>query len=274
MSISRKKKSFVISIVLHIGILLTFIFGFESISTKFVFENSNKTDVVSAVVLGDTAKSKILPKVKPPEPIVVKEEPKLTQPKPILAPIEKDVIALKKPDDKKKLAEKKLLDDVKQKNIFGKDLLADIQKQTKKQKQLAQKKLQKQLQKTIQEQAEKTLRNQLMDESIKLQAIEAKETQGIVNKYIPLIEQAIREHWIIPTQANKKLYCKLMIRVAPGGMVLDVQVTKTSGDPSLDSSARAAVMKASPLPVPTEANAFESFRQFELRVKPETILEG
>ena len=76
----------------------------------------------------------------------------------------------------------------------------------------------------------------------------------------------------MPTQANKKLYCELMIRVAPGGMVLDVQVTKTSGDPSLDSSARAAVLKASPLPVPPDTAAFESFRQFVLKVKPENVL--
>jgi colicin import membrane protein len=65
-----------------------------------------------------------------------------------------------------------------------------------------------------------------------------------------------------------------MVRLGPGGVVLDVQTTKTSGDPSLDSSARAAVLKASPLPVPPNANDFEAFRQFVLKVKPENILTG
>ncbi|MCW5584401.1 MAG: cell envelope integrity protein TolA, partial [Gammaproteobacteria bacterium] len=97
---------------------------------------------------------------------------------------------------------------------------------------------------------------------------------GQVNKYKALILQAISEHWVIPTQANKHLYCELMIRVAPGGMVLEVQVTRTSGDPSLDSSARAAVLKASPLPVPSDPGVFEAFRQFVLKVKPENILDG
>jgi colicin import membrane protein len=57
-------------------------------------------------------------------------------------------------------------------------------------------------------------------------------------------------------------------------MVLDVQVTKTSGDPSLDSSARAAVLKASPLPVPSNPDEFDSFRQFALKVKPENIMDA
>lgn len=272
MSPAYDKKYFIISIVLHIGILLPFVLGLELPSTMFVFENTNKNDVISAVVLGDTAKSKVLPKIMPPPKPIVKPEPK-PEPKPVVAapikaPLEKDVIALKKPDDKKKLAEQKLLDAIKQKNIFGKDLLADIQKQTKKQKILAQKRLQTQFEKTLRDQAEQTLRQQLLNDEIKLQGIQSRQSQGEVNKYKALILQSISEHWIIPTQANKKLSCALMIRVAPGGMVLDVQVTKTSGDPSLDSSARAAVMKASPLPVPSDPGAFEAFRQFELKVKP------
>ena len=76
----------------------------------------------------------------------------------------------------------------------------------------------------------------------------------------------------MPTQVDKKLTCELMIRIAPGGMVLDVQVTKTSGDPSLDSSARIAVFKASPLPVPADPQAFAAFRQFILKVKPQNII--
>ena len=45
-----------------------------------------------------------------------------------------------------------------------------------------------------------------------------------------------------------------------------------SGDPALDSSARVAVMKASPLPVPSNSDDFEPFRQFILKVKPENVV--
>lgn len=273
------KKYFIFSIISHIGILLALVLGLDYTTALPVFENTNKNDVISAVVLGDTAKSKILPKQILPKPVQqppAKEEPK---PKPeeqaqAQAQVQKDVIALKKPVDKKKLAQQKALEAIKKQNIFGKDLLADIKKQTNKQKKIKQKQLQSQFQKTLLDQAEKSLRQQLLNEEIKLQGTQSRQSQGEVNKYKALILQAISEKWIIPTQANKRLFCELMIRVAPGGMVLDVQVTKTSGDPSLDSSARAAVLKASPLPVPSDPNDFNAFRQFVLKVKPENVLDS
>jgi colicin import membrane protein len=257
-----KSSYLLVSIIAHVVILLLFILSVESTTPLNVFENTNKQDVISAVVLGDTTKSKILP-----NPIVQslpkpKPEP---EPKPLPEPkkiepvnIKKEVIALK-PIKKIKVVELK-------------DLLADFEKQTKKQKKIKEKQLKTQFEKTIREQAEKSMRQQLLDEDIKLKGMQTRQAQGVVNKYKALIVQAISERWIVPMQANKKLYCELMIRLAPGGLVLDVQVTKSSGDPSLDSSARAAVLKASPLPVPREASAFEPFRQFELRVKPENIL--
>lgn len=268
-------KYFIVSIALHIVLLLVLILGFESSALLPVFENTNQTDVISAVVLGDTAKSKILPKqiAKKTPPAKPEPEKPIIKPKPVeKTPIEepkKDAIALEKPKKKVDLkkVEKKL-------DIFGKDLLADIKKQTEKEKKVSQKKLQDKFQKMVQEQAEKSLRQQLLNEDIKLQGTQSRQSQGEVNKYKALILQAISEHWIIPTQANKKLSCELIIRVAPGGMVLDVQVRKTSGDPSLDSSARAAVMKASPLPVPSDSSDFNAFRQFVLKVKPENILDG
>lgn len=269
----KDNKYFVYSIVTHVAVLLVLILGFDHTSTIPVFENTNKNDVISAVVLGDTSTSKILPTKTPtPTPTKVKEEPLSKPVTPVQAQVDKDVIALKKAVDKKKLAQQKALEAIKKQKIFGKDLLADIKKQKMKQK-MKQKELLSQFQKTLVEQSEKTLRQQLLNEQIKIQGTISRQAQGEVNKYKALIVQAISEKWIIPTQANKHLYTELMIRTAPGGMVLDVQVTKTSGDPSLDSSARAAVLKASPLPVPSDSNAFASFRQFVLKVKPENIMD-
>lgn len=270
----QKNNEYIIfSLILHAGLLLMLGLGLDHTSTIPVFENTNKNDVISAVVLGDVADSKILPKqptptiVQPP----VKEQPAPKPVKQVQAPVEKEVIPLKKAIDKKKLAQQKALEALKKPSLFGKDLLADIKKQNKKQKQ-KQKELQDQFKKTLTEQSEKTLRQQLLNENIKLQSAISAQTQGEVNKYKALIVQAISEKWIVPIQANKHLSTELMIRTAPGGMVLDVQVTKTSGDPSLDSSARAAVLKASPLPVPSDASAFAAFRQFVLKVKPENVL--
>lgn len=280
------------SLAAHAAILLLLMLNFYLAAPTPVFENTHKNDVISAVVLGDTAKSKILPQKKPapklePKPIkdVVKEAPKPTPPpvpqKTKVVQQEQakpDVIAIKKEDNKKKLAEKKKLEEKQLHDKLAQDFLADLEKM--KVKKLPKKKVavaakkESSFEKLLREQAEKSLREQLLNEEIKLQGQQSRQSQGEVNKYKALIIQAISENWIVPPQANKKLYCELMIRVAPGGMVLDVKVTKTSGDPSLDASARAAVLKSSPLPVPKDSDAFESFRQFVLKVKPENIIQA
>lgn len=287
MATPRYQKYLIVSLSCHVVILLIFILGLDNKTPLPVLENTNKNDVISAVVLGDTAKSKIIPQKimqQAPTPIAKKEEikplpqeiPKPTQaPKPVSTPkpieIKKDAIALKA-IDKKKVAEKKALDQKKQHELVMNDLLSDIKKLNKKQKKVKQKQLQSKFEKMLHEQAEKTMRQQLLNEEIKVQGTQSRQAQGEVNKYKALILQAISQHWIVPVQADKSLYCELMIKLAPGGMVLDVQVIKTSGDPSLDSSARAAVLKSSPLPVPPDSSAFEVFRKFVLKVKPENII--
>jgi colicin import membrane protein len=263
-----KKKYFVFSLIFHVIILFALIFSFNFAVPLPVIQNTNQKDVISAVLLGDVEQSKILPKQStPPPPIVQSKNNPPSKPQPV---IEKKAIILQV--DKKKTVAKKILQQKWQQDLLAKNLLDDITKIKKQQKQVKQKQLQKQFQKHLREQAEKSLRQQLLNEEIKLKSTEARQSQGEINKYKALILQAISENWLVPPQADKSLYCELMIRVAPGGMVLDVEVTKTSGDPALDRSARAAVLKASPLPVPTEPNAFDAFRQFVLKVKPENIM--
>src|SRR5262249_19254542 len=171
-------------------------------------------------------------------------------------------------------AQQKALEEKEKRAKLAKDLLADLQKTQKKQKKIKQKQLQDKFAKLLDKQSEESLRKHLLNEKIKLQGTETREAQGVIDKYRALILQAISEHWIIPTSANKKLSCELMIRVEASGKVIDVEVTKGSGDPALDSSARAAVLKASPLPVPSEPKAFAAFHQFVLKAKPENILSS
>lgn len=262
-----EKPYFIASIAAHALIVIAFIFNLEMSSPMVVVENTNQHDVISAVVLGDTAKSKILPHempTPPPPPKPIEKEMKEAAsppPKPVT-----DAIALKA--EKKLKPLKKITPD-----IFGKDLLADVAKQTKKVKKQNQKQLTEKFEKLLKQQSEQSLRDHLLDENIKLQGQQSRLSQGVVDKYKALIIQAISEKWVVPPQANKKLSSELLIRLAPGGVVLDVSVTKSSGDPALDSSARAAVLKASPLPVPPDTGAFESFRQFVLKVKPENIMD-
>ena len=93
-------------------------------------------------------------------------------------------------------------------------------------------------------------------------------TQGEIDQYKALILQQIQQNWIMP-QNIADLSCVLQIALAPGGMVLNVTLSKSSGNAALDRSAIAAVNKASPLPVPKDSAAFAAFRNFTLTVKPD-----
>ena len=94
---------------------------------------------------------------------------------------------------------------------------------------------------------------------------------GEVDKYKALIVNAIGRNWILPENADSNLSSQFRIRLAPDGMVLEVTLTRSSGDPLLDRSAQTAIYKASPLPVPTDAETFNLFRDISLTVRPEQV---
>lgn len=94
---------------------------------------------------------------------------------------------------------------------------------------------------------------------------------GEVDKYKALIVNAIGRNWILPENVDSSLSSQFRIRLAPDGMVLEVTLTRSSGDPLLDRSAQTAIYKASPLPVPADAETFNLFRDISLTVRPEQV---
>lgn len=94
---------------------------------------------------------------------------------------------------------------------------------------------------------------------------------GEVDKYKALIVNAIGRNWILPENVDSTLSSQFRIRLAPDGMVLEVTLTRSSGDPLLDRSARTAIYKASPLPVPSDPETFNMFRDISLTVRPEQV---
>lgn len=276
----RKHLSY--SLVFHLVILSILVVSFEFSGKMPVLENSNRnSEIVNAVVVNDTKIESNKPTLasppkaqKPPKKITPPQKPKaepIKEPEPKPVPKQqikkqpepqpkKDAIAIS--EQRKKLFQQQLIE---------KQLLADLKKQKDKQKKLKQKALEAEFAKELKATAAKSLEQQLLKESNQLANASAQKMQGIVDKYKALILQSISQNWLVPYNANKSLTTELMIHVAPGGQVLDVQIIRSSGDAALDRSARTAVFKASPLPVPTKSDEFELFRQFALKVKPEIV---
>lgn len=89
---------------------------------------------------------------------------------------------------------------------------------------------------------------------------------GVVDEYRALLIQAIERNWIRPPTARAGLECTLHVNQAPGGTVIDVRVGACNGDAAVRESIVNAVHRASPLPSPRDARAFQ--RRLEIVFKP------
>jgi colicin import membrane protein len=60
----------------------------------------------------------------------------------------------------------------------------------------------------------------------------------------------------------------LSLRILPGGEVFDIQITRSSGNPTYDAAIERAARSASPLPVPAaDSELFSRFRNLTLNIK-------
>ena len=117
--------------------------------------------------------------------------------------------------------------------------------------------------------AERAFQKQLADEQRHLEAEAVRQAQGVVDQYTEIIKQKVTRNWLRPAASKKGLACKVLVRLIPGGEVVEVRIISSSGDASFDRSVEAAVLKASPLPLPPDPLLFERFRELKFLFSPE-----
>lgn len=181
-----------------------------------------------------------------------------------LAKAEKKLERLKQ---KRRLAKKRML---KEKKVYQALQTKRLKEQKEKAERIKQARLKAAAQKR--QEAERLAK---MQEALHQEALREAKSQamaGVVNRYKALIINAISQHWIVPPEANKTLSCRFEIHLAGNGDVKSVRLLRSSGDPVLDRSARTAIYKASPLPVPKTPDAFALFKVVSLTVKPEGLI--
>lgn len=118
------------------------------------------------------------------------------------------------------------------------------------------------------------LQQQLLQQQIANEQEQFKSQQrmkGLVDQYRAQILIAIGKQWIIPDTTDPTISCVFSIDLTAGGTVSQVRLVKSSGNVGLDRAAEAAIYKASPLPVPKDTAAFDSFRHFTLKMTPQDV---
>ncbi|HEX5276636.1 MAG TPA: cell envelope integrity protein TolA [Fluviicoccus sp.] len=96
----------------------------------------------------------------------------------------------------------------------------------------------------------------------------ARELAALIEKYKKQIEDRIYARLNLPPQSTPGQFTEVRIIVIPGGEVINVLKLKGSGNQAFDDSVMAAIRKASPLPVPSDAEVFnDNFRTFSMRIR-------
>jgi colicin import membrane protein len=91
-----------------------------------------------------------------------------------------------------------------------------------------------------------------------------------IDRFINDIKNKIRGKANVPDTVTGNPEVQVRIRVLPGGEVLDITVTKKSGNPTYDAAIERGIRSASPLPVPPpNSELFPQFRDLNLNFKHE-----
>jgi colicin import membrane protein len=104
---------------------------------------------------------------------------------------------------------------------------------------------------------------------------QASATNQAVQSYTAVIYNAISRNWVVPPSARNGMTVQLKLSLVPTGEVINVEITKFSGDDAFDRSALTAVAKAERFPELQQmpSRLFETqFRTVFLTFRPEDLL--
>jgi colicin import membrane protein len=217
-------------------------------------------------------------KPQPPKPEPPKPEPKAEPPKPDVEKqkqlekqkeLEKQIQVEK---EKAELQQKKLAEQKKQEEERKRKEAEEAQR--KKQQEEAQRKAQEDAERKKNEQRE---RNELAKAMAAEDAANAAERdQEAVASYAGLIQRDIQNSWSRPPSARVGMHVELLIQLIPSGDVVNVSVSKSSGNDAFDQSAVAAVRRVGKFPYLKELEktpqVFErNFRRLQLNFSPEDL---
>jgi len=94
--------------------------------------------------------------------------------------------------------------------------------------------------------------------------------QAEFDKFVNAIKAKIRGRANVPDTVRGNPELRVRIRVLPGGEVLDITITRRSGNPAYDSAIERGIRSASPLPVPPpNSELFPQFRELNLNFRHE-----
>jgi colicin import membrane protein len=202
------------------------------------------------------------PKPEPPKPVPPPPKPPEVKPEP---PRPDPAIALKAEREKKEKEKREKLEREKRERVEKEKLekkKEDEAKKKREQEELAKKKREDEIRKKAEDVAKA--------EAEKVRAAAEAARKSEFDRYVNGIRAKIRGRANVPDTVTGTPEVHVLIKILPGGEVLDITITKRSGNPTYDTAIERGIRSASPLPVPpANSELFPQFRELNLIIKHE-----
>lgn len=98
--------------------------------------------------------------------------------------------------------------------------------------------------------------------------VETPELRALVREHLQRIHAKVRANWVVWPPDAKAIKATIRVKLLSSGEVSGVYVIRESGNPKYDQSAVAAVWRASPLPIPTNAELYTYFKVLDIVFAP------
>jgi colicin import membrane protein len=186
---------------------------------------------------------------KPPPPAPPKVEPEVKPPPPVPKP---DIAIREKPKPKPKPEPKKV--EAKPKPD------PTLEKRMREQLALEQKALD-------QQQQERRLRELLAAQQADAARKAAAARASALGEYIARIQDKVRGNWILPQDLQGNPQAIFLVIQLPTGEILNTKLLKSSGNPAYDTAVERAILKSSPLPLPSDRSLFDRELKLTFRLR-------
>ncbi len=201
------------------------------------------------------------PKPEPPKPTPAKSEPPKPDPE-IALKAEREKKVREKLESEKREKEKRERLDRQKQDEAKKKREEDDAKKKREQEDVAKKKREDDKRRQEQESA--------LREAERARAAVAQAKQSEIDSYVEKIKAKVRGRANVPDSVTGNPQVQVRIRILPGGDVLDIAITRSSGNPAYDSAIERAIRSAQPLPVPpANSELFPQFRDLNLQIRHE-----
>jgi colicin import membrane protein len=238
-------RSFFLSALVHIVLAAVLFLG---VRWQVSPPDTVTVDLVDALPPPPPPPAPVVEAPKPPPP-APKVEPEVKPPPP---PPKPDIVIREKPKPKPKPEPKKVVEaKPKPDPNFKKQMEAQMAAE---QKALDQQRQERQLR--------ELLAAQQADAARKATAARA----SALGEYIGRIQAKVRGNWILPQDLQGNPEAIILVIQLPTGEVLSTRVLKSSGNPAYDTAVERAILKSSPLPLPSERALFD--RELKLTFRP------